>query len=167
MDQGHFTPITFTSATLADFGGCKTGHRRDYYNYTFNCVQRYVLVFANIGTIVDGALCKLVTTAQAASRAGVFKVILGTAGTTSFCVNNTGATITDQYYFWGLQRGVGYGLAGGAVVCTGLPLVAGATGFVALSAAGTDAIVGIGGTAMAASTVNTIDWMLPAGSLAA
>jgi hypothetical protein len=169
MDQGHFTPINFTSATLSDFGGIHTGHKRHYYNYQFNCWQQYVLVFNNVGgtTLIDGVLCKLDTTAQTAGRNGVCKVLRGTSGGHAYCVNNTGATITDQYYFWGLQRGIGYGLAGGSIVATGLPLMAGATGFVALSTAGTDAIVGMAITAIAASTANTIDWMLPAGGLGA
>lgn len=170
MDQGHYTPIKYQSATLADFGGIKTGHKRDYYNPDFGCWQRYVLVFNSAGTtIADGVLCKLLTTAQTASRAGVFRVLATSAATSpAYCVNNAGTTIADAVYFWGLQQGVGYGLGGGAVpTATGLGLTPGAAGIVQLSTAGTDTIVGVAMTALTASTTNTIDWLLPRSGLAA
>lgn len=166
MILGHESPVNLVSATLADFfpsgAVARTGIKRWYRNPEFGW-QQLVLV-QNVGaSLADGVCCKLVTTAQAATRSAVWKVLITSAATSPvYCVNNTGAAVPDGSYFWALQKGMGYGLGAGAVATTGVAVSVDSAGTLVVASTG-NTVVGIAMSALTASTTNTVDFNLPAG----
>ncbi len=94
------TPVTSTSATLADLGaGLTTGHLR-----TEPDGRVYMLLYSGEST-ADGLAVALDETETTAT---VIHSELGAATTEIIGFNNTGATVAADVYWWAIVHGLGY-----------------------------------------------------------
>lgn len=101
--RSWYTSLTTKSTTLNDLHpGGATGQIREELG------KQYMLVKA-AGTIADGALFKKDATTSA------IVTVIATIDTNCVAlgVNNIGAAVTTGYFFWGLIKGIGYGLDDG------------------------------------------------------
>ncbi len=113
------TGITGTSTVLADHGAAiKTGQTR------YEDGNKYVLVLST-ASIADGYACN-VDISESSTDASL-AVALAVADGDVTCWNNTGGTVADATYFWGIVEGVGYGSADTATVAAGDDLAVEAT----------------------------------------
>ena len=108
--------LTTTSQTLTDLGeGLTVGDIR------WESGKQYILAEAG-GAIPDGYVATPDISLTETASALVFTVT--PADDEVWLVNNTGAEVASGAYFWGLQKGVGYGyvdtagtVTGGIAVC--------------------------------------------------
>jgi hypothetical protein len=152
--QAYKTAITITSATLADLGtGLTTGHER-----TEPDGRMYVLLFCGEAT-PDGMV---VCVDETETTATVIHSELCLDGTTKMPagVNNTGAPITDNHFWWALKRGLGYGITA-TTDTKGLAVTQAALGEVTTATLGTDSVSGILLETGVDSTQKAVYWTIP------
>lgn len=161
MNGAYWGPITLQSTSLTDFGpAARTGKRRIYEHPTYGR-QEYVLAFNTVTAILpDGCVAKLVISQTTTNASQPANVTVNAASTTpGYCVNNSGADIAVSSYFWGLQKGDGYGLGG--TVGDGVQFTGGAAGIITAVADGLDAVHGIAVSDVTTALTNRVTWILP------
>ena len=152
--QAYKTAVTITSATLADLGtGLTTGHLRREPDGRI-----YVLLLSGEAT-PDGMCVQLDETESSAT---VIHSELAIAGATkpAIGVNNTGAEVADNVYWWAIKSGLGYGVTA-TTNTKGVAQTPAALGEITDATIGTHSIAGIVLETGEDSVQKAVYWTIP------
>lgn len=152
--QAYKTAVTVASATLSDLGaGLVTGHERVEPDG-----RTYVLLYSGEST-PDGMV---VCVDETETTATVIHSELCLDGTTKMPlgVNNTGATVAVDVYWWAIKRGLGYGVTA-TTDTVGLAVTQTALGEITTATIGTHSISGILLETGVDSTQKAVLWQIP------